>query len=539
MQSDRPAIERRVLLLTPTQRDAEACCSVLSDGGMECFCCSDLPALCTEIKKGAAVVILPEEVVIADLDSQLDCILQQQHVWSDLPIIVLSNAGAESASATRVLTHLRNVSLLERPMRITTLISVIKTALRARERQYQVRDHLAARESNERSVREARDGAERANRLKDQFLAALSHELRTPLTPALMAIASLDGNPALPQQLHEDVAMIRRNINLEARLIDDLLDLSRITTSKLSLQLQPVDLHQILRDVFEICRNDLESKRLELCHDFSARSCWAVVDPTRIQQVFWNIIKNSVKFTPPAGRISVRTWDTAAGGIAIEISDTGIGIDEELMPRVFNAFEQGDRAIVHQFGGLGLGLAISKSLIDMQGGTISVSSEGYNAGTTFTIEFPSSLNGIEQSRPVHVPAKEPDARLSRVLLVEDNPDTVRVMARVLTTMGHQVRTADCVSSALEMAKVEQFDVLISDLGLPDASGYELMREMRNRYGTRGIALSGYGMEDDMRKSREAGFMDHLVKPIDFDQLQQVISRVTDAPVVDNCRSRAS
>ena len=384
----------------------------------------------------------------------------------------------------------------------------------------------AEREDLLEREREARAEAEAANRAKDKFLAVLSHELRTPLTPVVMTIPAIEIDPNLPFKFREDLAMVRRNIDLEVKLIDDLLDLSRVSTGKLRLHMQPVRAHELLRHVIQSSAGETAGKRLNIRRELRADDDRLTADPARLQQVFWNLLRNAVKFTPEGGDITVRTWN-AEGRLVVEINDTGVGIAPNVLPRVFDAFEQGEQRMTRQFGGLGLGLAIAKAVTDMHGGTIRAASDGPGRGATFTIELATTSEATTTQHPIAAAPtarREPSAR-TRVLLVEDHPDTANVLARLLNSSGYDVTTAGSVASALQLAAGEKFDLVVSDIGLPDATGYELMEQLKSHYGIKGIALSGYGMEDDMRKSREAGFVDHVVKPINVAQLEETLRRV--------------
>jgi signal transduction histidine kinase/ActR/RegA family two-component response regulator len=385
----------------------------------------------------------------------------------------------------------------------------------------------------EGALRQARDAAENASRAKDLFLAALSHELRTPLTPVLMTIAAMDMSPELAPELRENVAMIRRNIELEARLIDDLLDLNRVASGKLRLNLEAVDVNSAVRHVWETCRPFILEKGIHLECDLPEIAPQVKADAARLQQILWNLLNNAAKFTPEHGEIHLRVCHTdcqgAQGGdasrVRVELRDNGIGIAPEMLPKIFDAFEQGDAGITRQFGGMGLGLAISKALVEMHGGTIRAQSNGPGQGSTFTIELPAMLRDQVALPPEQAPSHVGKNGKLRVLVVEDHPDTAKVLARLLSACGHAVKTAQTAAAALELAGAEPFDVLVSDIGLPDATGYELMKEIKSRYGIKGIAMSGYGMEEDLRKGREAGFSDHIVKPANVAQLEHAIRRV--------------
>jgi CheY-like chemotaxis protein/anti-sigma regulatory factor (Ser/Thr protein kinase) len=365
--------------------------------------------------------------------------------------------------------------------------------------------------------------AEKASQAKDEFLAVLSHELRTPLTPVLAAASYVIGNAAelSREEILEEIGTIRRNVLLEAQLIDDLLDLTRISRGKIELRFEAVDVHAAIEQAIEICREDIINKGLVISSQLRAKDHWVWADPTRIRQVFWNLLTNAVKFTPEGGRIVVRTA-SAAEGLLVEVTDTGLGIEPELAGRIFNAFEQGERTVTRQFGGLGLGLAITRTLVTMHQGSIAVQSEGRGAGSTFCIKLPILPNFAAPSTATSA-APPITATSRRILLVDDHPDTRRVLARLLARLGHRVETAGDMASAMALVNTVQFDVLISDIGLPDGSGTDLMRAVHKRQPRlRGIALSGFGMEEDTRRSTEAGFEIHLNKPVDFAILQEAL-----------------
>jgi PAS domain S-box-containing protein len=372
----------------------------------------------------------------------------------------------------------------------------------------------------------AKNEAEEANRTKDRFLAMLSHELRTPLTPVLMTIASLRREPDLSDAVRRDLEVLQRNVELEALLIDDLLDLTRIAHGKLELHSDAVNVHSTIEHALGISAGDLTGKKIRLTQRLEAREhhCWA--DPARLQQVFWNLIKNSAKFTPEGGRLEISTRNNEAHQIVIEITDNGIGIDPHLMPRIFDAFEQGGARITSKYGGLGLGLAISKRVVDLHHGSITARSAGPGQGATFVV----TLNAMETSMlegPVLFLESEPAAvRNTQILFVEDHKDTARVLDRILANAGYEVSHADTLAKARDLAAGRRFDLVISDLGLPDGSGLDLMRHLRETQGLTGIALSGFGSDDDVAASIAAGFAEHVIKPVDWERLRNAIERLT-------------
>ena len=381
------------------------------------------------------------------------------------------------------------------------------------------------RKHAELMLQRAKQQAEEANRAKDQFLAMLSHELRTPLTPVLMTIASLRRQPNLPDELQGDLEVLQRNVELEALLIDDLLDLTRIAHGKLELHYDAADIHGSLEHALNISSSELKEKNITVRREFGAREhhCWG--DAARLQQVFWNLVKNAAKFTPHGGWIEIRTRNDSAHRIIVEISDNGIGIDSNLMPRIFDAFEQGGRLTTTQYGGLGLGLAIAKRVIDMHGGSVVATSAGRDQGATFTVTLQAMETSLLDEPVAYLSGDHIEARSAELLLVEDHADTARVLTRILQSAGYQVWHAGTITAARELAGTRRFDLVVSDLGLPDGSGLELMRSLQQAHGLRGIALSGFGTDDDRAASAAAGFAEHLTKPVDWPLLRDAIARL--------------
>ena len=375
-------------------------------------------------------------------------------------------------------------------------------------------------QDNTQQLQEAKHLAEEASRAKDEFLAVLSHELRNPLNPVMVTLGSVEKRPDLPPDLIEDLQLIRRNVELEARLIDDLLDLTRISRGKLELQPRPSDVHQLLTQAIEICRASLEDKAMTVRCEWNATSFGASVDPVRMMQVLWNVLKNAVKFSPPGGEIVARTFNEN-DRLVIDVVDGGIGIEPAWRSQIFEAFSQAGRT----HGGLGLGLAISKALLDAQHGTIEARSEGLGRGATFRMTLPTCPLPVAAVSQTPQPEDAEQTSL-RVLLVEDHPDTARIMERLIRARGFDVTSAGSVAEAIDAGSEQTFDLLLSDLGLPDGSGHDVMRHLRFTHGDiRGIALSGYGMEHDIRASHDAGFDAHFVKPIDFERLITAIGEI--------------
>jgi CheY-like chemotaxis protein len=373
----------------------------------------------------------------------------------------------------------------------------------------------------------------------------------------------LERTEGLPESVRADVRLIRRNIELEARLIDDLLDLTRVANGKLLLALESVDVHETIEAVLTLFRDELEHKQLRVTTALSARRHWVRADRARLQQMLWNLLRNAAKFTPASGVITLRTRDAVLNAgdpeprepaegactrdplcatqvptrgqtqpidesIAIEVEDTGIGIEPERLPRLFNAFEQGSDAISRAFGGLGLGLAITRALTDAHGGHVSAQSDGPGRGARFTLRLPLAPEPVA-ARHADDRGAQAAARTLRILLIEDHEDTAEVMARLLESYGHEVKIVGRLDEANAACKGDAFDLVISDLGLPDGSGLEFIRAYRRTSAAPAVALTGYGMDDDVRRCLDAGFSAHLTKPVSIQQLEQLLADISCAP----------
>jgi signal transduction histidine kinase len=424
------------------------------------------------------------------------------------------NVFVELFTKTRALTEMnRTAQAAEEALRVANVELAARYAAlerEAEERERRIRAELAQAE------------AEEANAAKDRFLAMLSHELRTPLSPIVHAVTLIE-EIECPPAIQEHIATIRRNVRLEARLIDDLLDLARIRNGKLRLELQTVDIHEVLRHALDICHPELAARRIQVVTKFEAPDPHVRGDFARLQQVVWNLLTNAAKFSPEGSVIEMRTFaGDSSGRVGIELSDQGMGIAGEKLDRIFDAFEQGSRQTQ---AGLGLGLAICKALVQMHSGQISAHSEGPNRGAKFNIYLP----GTEAPMPLngtHQPDPEPCLGL-RLLVVEDHQDTLATLTRLLTRHGYVVRTASSIAECLEVAREYEFDVLISDIGLPDGRGTELLEQLHQVRGLLppAIAMSGFGMDEDIENSRRVGFSEHLTKPIEFPSLHQAIARL--------------
>ena len=386
---------------------------------------------------------------------------------------------------------------------------------------------MAERRRIEEELHQQKSIVEAANRTKDHFLAMLSHELRTPLTPVVSALESLETEPAQSEDIKTSLAMIRRNIELETQLIDDLLDFTRIARDKMQLRFGALDAHQAVLNVVEICRAEARTKALHVNLNLRAKSCHVTADAAKFQQIIWNLLKNAIKFTPEGGDITISSDNPTETVLAVSVRDTGIGMEPEVMQRIFDPFEQGNRSFEHRFGGLGLGLAISKSLAQAHGGTLTAQSEGSDHGSTFTLSMQALPEGEVTSvvsKAISDSARQP----LKILLVDDHHDTCAALEKLLARRGHLVAVSHDVRSAMESAVRNKFDLLISDIALPDGTGMDLMMQLRAIGNVPGIAISGFGNNGDVERSLKAGFSEHLIKPIQLDHLEAAMERALGA-----------
>ncbi len=379
----------------------------------------------------------------------------------------------------------------------------------------------------EQELLAARDAAETANKAKDQFLAMLSHELRTPLTPVLATLNLWEASEEVPPALRGDVEMLRRSVELEARIIDDLLDLTRIARGLLSFSPENTDVHSLIEFLVGLSQSELQNKVLKLTLKLDAPRHHVHTDAARLQQILWNVLRNAIKFTDQGGAIIVTTSNDAQGRLDIAFHDTGIGMTPDTLSKLFIPFEQADPTKNRRYGGLGLGMAISNALVDLLDGEIRAESPGLGLGSTFTITFPAVDPAADGSEPISASRKSQDK--VRLLLVEDHGDTARALARLLENRGFTTTIARSVTTALEAIAREEFDLYLCDLGLPDGTGIDLIRKVRETRKTPAIALTGFGMQEDVDRAQKAGFDAHLTKPVNLQKLEATMWRLLQGP----------
>ena len=515
--------DHRILIVAPIGRDASLISAALERAALTPFVCPDAEALLAELPAGAGAVLLTEEAFDREALERLAAIVSAQPAWSDLSIIVLTSidrAVEPSALMMKGLDALGNVTLLERPVRMMTLVSTARSALRARRRQYEVRDHLEERERVARELRNHADLTDAANRAKDEFLAMLGHELRNPIASIVTAIHVLDrltGDDARAQHAREVIA---RQAGHLGRLVDDLLDVSRVTTGRIVLNRRAIELGaSVTRSVSTLLAARGHERRDVTV---SVEPVWVEGDETRLEQVITNLLGNALKYTPEDGTIRV---EVAAddGEAVLRVSDSGIGLSPGLLPRIFDLFVQGDRGIERATGGLGVGLTLVRRLVELHGGRVQAASAGPGRGSVFTVRLPRVPPPAPDARPA--PAVPRTTR--SVLVVEDNGDAREMMRYLLKLAGHDVHEAADGAAAVATALDLQPDVAIVDIGLPGIDGYEVARRLRlapggDRFTL--IALTGYGQPEDRERAEQAGFDAFLVKPIDPDALQAAVVR---------------
>jgi len=403
------------------------------------------------------------------------------------------------------------------------LLSAIIDISERKRLELQQREAEEAREKLTRDREVARAHAD----AKDHFLATLSHELRTPLTPIMATMSNTRLIALAPEPLHGALQTVRRNLDLEVRLIDDLLDVTRISRDRLVLAKERVDVHVVLNEVVELLAHETRARGIHASTALDAPKPWVVGDSTRLRQVFWNLLGNAIKFSRPGGEVMITTSAGPTGFIQISIADTGAGMDDRVVDAINEHGEVLPAMPLQSSSGLGLGLAICHGVVNAHGGTLRAMSQGKDRGSTFVVQIPIAAQLESRDEPVAPAGPRGDTAvcLRRILLVEDHQDSADVLSQLLQLQGYDVNVACSVEEAVSVADLGTFDLLISDIRLPDGSGLDLLRRLRSNRPIRGIAISGFGTEEDRRRSRDAGYETHLIKPVDFNVLLEAIERV--------------
>lgn len=519
MQTAEPAFrEETVLILAPTSKDAALSRKVLEEAGIACAVCRDLGELCVGIDSGAGVAMLGEEALTAESLNLLRLAVRRQPAWSDFPLLILTEQGADSEVVLRTLETLGNVTLLERPVRVPALVSAVRSALRARRRQYQIRDHLSENNRVAAALMEA-------DRRKDEFLAILAHELRNPLAPLRNALEAMRLKPHDREAASWARALMERQVAQMVRLIDDLLDLSRVSRGRIELRHERSDLATLVQGALDVCGPSIANAGHRLTVELPGTPMPLVCDPTRVVQVICNLLSNAVKYTPPGGHItlSARRRDDL---FEVSVRDTGIGIPSDMLARVFDMFTQIPHAIERSQGGLGIGLTLVKRLVELHGGQVEAKSVGPGLGSEFIVRLPERMT--DRAAPVVVAALADKVRSpkQRILVADDNRDAADSLAVMLRIAGHDVRTAYDGHQALDVAETFKPSLALLDLGMPRVNGHDTARRLRETEHGRNIviiALTGWGQPEDRNRSLAAGFDHHLVKPVDPSMLERLLA----------------
>jgi signal transduction histidine kinase/ActR/RegA family two-component response regulator len=553
----------RVLVLAPTGADAQIASNVLTEYGVSTRACDHISEVCECMEEGAGALLLAEEALFDADAALLMATLAGQELWSDIPIILLTSDGEEarwSATLSELFGASGNLTLVERPCRTATLTSCVQVGLRARRKQYEARDLLfreqqarrAASEALDRarqseiarealldSERAARAEAETANRLKDEFLASLSHELRTPLAVILSwSRIMMKKFGALDPQLCQGLSIVTDNARTQAQLISDLLDMSRIISGKISLEPQPTELATLVTNTINGHRPSAEAKNVAIELELGIDTAVVRADSTRLQQVFWNLLSNAIKFTPSGGRVLLAITAPQPGRYDVCVRDSGEGIAADFLPSIFDRFRQADGSASRRHGGLGLGLAITKQLVEMHGGEIAAYSDGPGQGSSFVVSLPAHGNDdamdANAAQSTGLAEFLPDSLCGiRVLAVEDQPQMLDIVRRVLEEYGADVAAVGSGQEALELLRApadKGFDVLVSDIGMPKLDGYALLRTVRTDLSIDSqtlpaIAVTAFARPEDRQRLLAGGFQAHLTKPYQVAQLVSAVQQL--------------
>jgi signal transduction histidine kinase/CheY-like chemotaxis protein len=514
------ALQERVLVLALMSRDGELAQQALTRAGIAAEVLRGVELLCEAIGEGVGAVLVTEESLTAAATQLLLKTLEREPPWSDLPIVVLTTAGQATGLGLRTIRRLgpsANVSFLERPVRTMTLVAAVRTALRARRRQYDVRDYLQTREEVQEALRVAHAEAERSSRAKDDFLAMLAHELRNPLAAIVSGLALLDSVDPHNEIDARARGVIGRQVHHLTHLVDDLLDVSRIVSGKIELERAPVDLARATRQCVEARQSLNGTHKLTMLTD--ARPFIVDGDTVRLEQIIGNLLDNAVKYSPPEAPIHV-TLREESGQAVLRIKDHGVGVAPDMLESIFEPFTQIATSLHRGGGGLGLGLAVARGLVEQHGGSIRAESAGLGHGTEFVVRLPLSSEASVTPEETRVPEAPP----RRIVVVEDHEDAREMLVELLSLQGHHVEGAGDGRTGLNLIVDSAPDIALIDVGLPELDGYEVARQVRRTMGqaVRLIAVTGYGQSYDRARAEDAGFDLHLTKPVNSRELSQAL-----------------
>lgn len=505
----------RILIAAPIGRDAELMCAQLRTAGMRCESRRDVFELCDDLENGVGAILVTEEALARNAATHLMTILANQPPWSEPPLIILTGGPAIEAkphSLFEGLLHRTNVTLVDRPVRIKTLISTAQSALRARQRQYDIRDLMMQLE-------------ERVHE-RDRFLAVLGHELRNPLGAILLAAQMTEEDGGLDA---EKTQLVERQARHLTRLVNDLLDLSRVAAGKIVLKRQVLDLVAIVNQSVRTATDAAQRHRIELAVRTPATPIIVDADPVRVDQIVTNVLTNAIKYTPEGGHVVLDLTEQDEKAL-IRVTDDGVGIAPERISAIFELFAQAENAIGRAQGGMGIGLALVRNLVELHDGTITAASDGIGKGSEFVVTLPlASAARQEESQSAAPDARQKPAEAPRrrIAIVEDNKDVRDLLRLKLRRLGHDVFEAADGVSGLQVVTEQRPDLALVDLGLPGIDGYQLAREVREQLGDAivMVAISGFGQPEDKRRALEAGFDEHITKPADVNDIEDLLARL--------------
>src|SRR4051812_31885010 len=502
-----------VAVFAPVGRDGALTCSLLGREGIACRQVSSLEAICAEGLEACGGVLLTEEALDHPDIDKLTAAIAVQPGWSDIAVLLFAGGELARSSGYRRLGGLTNVTVIERPVHAAALVSLVRAALRARSRQYEMRDLLV-------SLNAAREEAERASRLKDEFLATLSHELRTPLNAILGWTAMLRQKAVEPERIPRVLDIVERNALAQAQLVSDVLDVSRMVAGKIRLEPRPMSIAASIRDAIDTVRPAADARDVMLAFEDAEGPLVVHGDAERIQQVIWNLLSNAVKFTPQGGRVTVSAVRRDRF-VEVTVADTGLGLTAEFLPFVFDRFRQADQSFTRSHGGLGLGLSIVKQVVELHGGQVSAASDGAGRGAVFTVRLPLapiSTPDADQAGPEASPPPLPlDLSGRNILVVDDDSNTRELLLAMLTRAGAIVTTAASAAEAMTAIDAHVPGIVIADIGMPVEDGLSFCRRLRQRTPQHGgnvpaIALSAYTRAEDRAAALAAGFDAFVAKP---------------------------
>ncbi|WOB07790.1 ATP-binding protein [Piscinibacter gummiphilus] len=521
MPSDDTRLDERVLVVPVTRRDGDVTQGLLQGQGIACCICDSIPALIAEMERGAGALLFTEATLSRPDMPTLSSALDRQPAWSHLPVVVLIRNAGSSPAGNRMLELLDNVTVLDRPVSTRSMISAVQSALRDRRNQYRIRDQIEQQKRAEQALM-------LADRRKDEFLATLAHELRNPLAPIRTGLQILSKTPGADAQTRRLYEIMERQMVQMVKLIDELLEISRISTGKVVLHKERTDMRNVIRVALEGSQPMVDAAKHTLVVTLTEQPVWVYGDPARLAQVVSNLVNNAAKYTPDRGHIAVRMRHDD-GQVKVIVEDNGVGIPEDMLHQVFDMFAQVNRTLDRAQGGLGIGLALVRRLMELHGGSVQAHSAGADRGSCFTLTMPALERvGADDARTEGAGDGAHAEKRLRVLVIDDNRDAAETLSMLLEAHGHDTHRAYNGRTGLDEASDFMPQAVFCDIEMPGMNGYEvaaaLRRDPRHAPALL-IAVTGRGAREDQRRSLDAGFDAHLTKPVGYDAVRQVLSRL--------------